>query len=217
MENTTPTQTESTSSFNDEVKNFYKGGLKNILTSMFSNPIEGTFLIFKNPAANAFNQSLVIIASLFATYIASIYIIAGEFRKYMSLSDFLKPSLVPVIMVLVITLLTFIVKAISGKPDFKGELLTGAMCAIPIGLFAVVIVAFKIFAGENILNSVKNPMELGVVFMLILLYLFLHLINIVQQSLKASGSKDALAFYLSPATVMFSVYITIKISESLFS
>jgi putative effector of murein hydrolase len=84
-------------------------------------------------------------------------------------------------------------------------------------VFALVLVAFKIFAGENVLNNIKNPFDLGVFFSLIMLYLFLHLINVVQQSLKSAGTKDVLAFYLSPATVMISVYLTYKIAEGLFS
>jgi succinate dehydrogenase hydrophobic anchor subunit len=220
MENTPqPHQetTESPSSFNDDIKTFYKGDLKNLLTTIFTNPIDGTFSIFKTPSKNSFNQSLIIFGSLFLTYLVSIYLIVGEYRKYMDMSDFLKPSAVPVMMVLVISVITFVIKAMSGNANFKEELLTGAMCAIPLAVFALALVAFKIFAGENVLNNIKNPFDLGVFFSLIMLYLFLHLINVVQQSLKSAGTKDVLAFYLSPATVMISVYLTYKIAEGLFS
>jgi hypothetical protein len=39
------------------------------------------------------------------------------------------------------------------------------------------------------------------------------LTNVLQQSLKASGTKDAMAFFLSPASIILSFYLAIKVVE----
>jgi hypothetical protein len=57
--------------------------------------------------------------------------------------------------------------------------------------------------------------SLGVVVVFIL-YIFLMMVNILQQSLKASGTKDVLAYYLAPAAVLLAWYITLRFMDSMF-
>jgi len=68
---------------------------------------------------------------------------------------------------------------------------------------------------DNIMRIIKYPEGLGVTGFLFLLYFHLMLINIVQQSLKASGTKDALAWYLSPLLILASIYLTYQITVNI--
>ena len=212
----TPNASEPKVSYSDEVKNFYKGDFKEILTAIFKNPIDGTFNIFKNPSNKAYLQSIILFSSVFVLYLVGGYIIAGEMRDYLKVSHFIKISLIPVVLMLLITVVSFGLKSISGKSDFKAELLTGGLAGIPIGLLVLIIFIIKMFANEdNIFRLFRDPEEVGVIGGLLLMYFLLMLINIVQQSLKASGTKDALAWYLSPLLILASIYLTYQITVNI--
>ena len=95
-----------------------------------------------------------------------------EARKVIEFSAFIKISAVPVIFMFVISSLSFAVKSLSGKPNFKNELLTGALCGIPLGLLIPVALIIKILVSEdNIEKLNRNPMAAGVIGMLLFFYL----------------------------------------------
>jgi hypothetical protein len=219
MENTEQNETPKQDpklTVGDEVKQFYKGDFKNIFTTVFTNPIQGIYELLEKPSEKAYKQSLILFASIFFLYFAGSYIIVGEARKYMEFSNFIKISIVPVIMMFVITCLSFVIKSLSGKPNFKNELLTGGICGIPLGLLIPIFLVIKIMASErDLMRLINNPMGAGVFATLIFFYLILMLINVFQQSLKSSGTKDAMAWYLSPAAILLAFYVTFKISKGL--
>ena len=68
---------------------------------------------------------------------------------------------------------------------------------------------------RDLMSLINNPMGAGVFATLIFFYLILMLINVFQQSLKSSGTKDAMAWYLSPAAILLAFYVTFKISKGL--
>ena len=219
MENTEQNETPKQDpklTVGDEVKQFYKGDFKNIFTTVFTNPIQGIYELLEKPSEKAYKQSLILFASIFFLYFAGSYIIVGEARKYMEFSNFIKISIVPVIIMFVITCLSFVIKSLSGKPNFKNELLTGGICGIPLGLLIPIFLVIKIMASErDLMRLINNPMGAGVFATLIFFYLILMLINVFQQSLKSSGTKDAMAWYLSPAAILLAFYVTFKISKGL--
>ena len=219
MENTEQNETPKQDpklTVGDEVKQFYKGDFKNIFTTVFTNPIQGIYELLEKPSEKAYKQSLILFASIFFLYLVGSYIIVGEARKYMEFSNFIKISIVPVIMMFVITCLSFVIKSLSGKPNFKNELLTGGICGIPLGLLLPIFLVIKIMASErDLMRLINNPMGAGVFATLIFFYLILMLINVFQQSLKSSGTKDAMAWYLSPAAILLAFYVTFKISKGL--
>ena len=200
-----------------EVKNFYKGDFKEIFLNFFRNPIDGIFSIFQKPSEKAYLQSLILYASVFILYFIMSYLLAGDMRKYVDFAVFIKTGLVPVIMMFIITILSFGLKSISGKPEFKNELLTGGLCAIPLGLLMIVLLVIKLFVSDsNVMTFLSDPTHTGVIGGMLLFYIILMLINVFQQSLKASGTKDAMAWYLSPASILLSMYLTFEITKSLF-
>lgn len=212
----TSNASEPKNNFSDEVKNFYKGDFKEIFITIFKNPIDGTFNVFKNPSNKAYLQSIILFASVFVLYFVGGYLLAGETRKYMEFSDFIILSLIPVILMLMITVVSFGLKSISGKPDFRAELLTGGLAGIPIGLLIPINFIIKILVNENnIISLLNNPEEVGMIGGLLLFYFLLMLINIVQQSLKASGTKDALAWYVSPISILAAIYLTYQIAKNI--
>jgi hypothetical protein len=215
QEETTPQFNETKSSL-DEVKNFYKEDFKNIFLTVFTNPIDGIYNSFKNPSPKAYTQSLILFLTVFLTYGLGFYILDSSIEmKYI-----IKGSFYPLIIMLMITVISFGIKSISGKADFKAELLTGGLAGIPIGLFAVFLILLKIFGNDINAAVVTDPFaaflvlfNIGKFFGLVLVYIFVMLVNVLQQSLKASGTKDSMAFFLSPASIILAFYLAFKVLE----
>ncbi len=215
-EQNAPSSQEPKSNVTDEVKQFYKGDFKNIFISFFKNPIEGIYSLLEKPSEKAYSQSLILFASVFVLYLIGGYVIVGEAREYMEFSYFIKTSLAPVVFMFVISSLSFAIKSLSGKPNFKNELLTGGLCGIPLGLLIPFSLIIKILASEDsIMDLMIDPMGAGTIGVLLFFYLILMMINVFQQSLKSSGTKDAIAWYLSPASVLLAFYITFKIVKNI--
>jgi hypothetical protein len=182
----------------------------------FRNPIDGILTIFQKPSGKAYTNSLILFGSVFILYFIGSIILAGNARHYLNFSDFFIIGLIPVIMMFIISIIAFLIKSISGKPNFKNELQTGGLCGIPISLLLFLAIIVKLFGNDDIMRLVNNPVTAGSIALLFILYILLMLINVFQQSLKASGTKDALAWYLSPASILLAVYLTFQISKGLF-
>ncbi|WP_439489687.1 YIP1 family protein [Algoriphagus sp.] len=220
MENSNPNPaiaSSTSSTISDEVKKFYKNDFKELFLTVVKNPIDGVFHLFKNPTKDAYKNALILYCSVFVFFLIGIYIIAGESRGFLEFSDFMKLSLVPVIFMFTITLLSFAIKSFSGKPDFKNELQTGAISGIPVAFLVPILLILKIALSiDNVFVLVRNPAGVGVFGFIVLLYIVMMFINIFQQSLKASGTKDAVAWYLSPLAIFGAFYITDMVIESMF-
>jgi len=217
MENTNYTNENSNSSFSENFKDFYKNDFKNLLLTIFKNPTEGVHSIFVNSTRGSYRNSLVLYVSIIILYLAEIYLILGDASEYLQFSQLLRVSLIPAIFMFIISAISFGIKSVSSKPSFKSELLTGGLCAIPIGTLMTLILLLKIFGTLEDVNDIyRNPLESGFLVILVLLYVFLILTNILQQSLKSSGTKDAIAWYLSPIAILAASYITYQVSKELF-
>jgi len=202
----------------NDVKSFFSKNLLQIIKDIFSQPIKGTLGIFTNAGSEAYQQGLILIVTTVVFYILVPFIMAGsEIRSAMGFGAFFKLGLSAGLVLVIISALTFGVKAVSGKPDFKKELLTGGICGIPLMLVLLTIAIFMMFNKDSMsLMEPDSLMHQGVVSGIILLYLLLMLFNIVQQSFKASGTNDAFSWYLSPLVICIGFYIGAKIAASLF-
>ena len=202
----------------NDVKSFFKKDLLQIIKSIFTEPIKGTLGIFNGAGNEAYQQGLILITTTIVFYILVPYIMAGsEIRSVIGFGSFFKLGLSAGFVLVIISALTFGIKAVSGKPDFKKELLTGGMCGIPLMLVLLTVAIFMMFNKDGV--SFMDPESLihqGLISGIILLYLLLMLFNIVQQSFKASGTNDALSWYLSPLVICVGFYIGVKIVSSLF-
>lgn len=205
----------------EELKSFYKTGLPQILKRMLAEPISGTYRLFSDTSAKSYFHSLVLMASTFVVYVVLTYLLSGtELREVIGFGGAVKIGLGAVIFMLVVSIVVFGLKAISGKPQFKNELLTGGLCSIPMIILLILVFMVKLFAGEEATATLTaDPAAIitkAGVMLLLMFYVLLMMINIVQQSLKASGTKDAWAWYMSPAVIFLSAYISFKISVNLF-
>ena len=202
----------------NDVKSFFAKNLLQIIKDIFSQPIRGTLGIFTNAGAEAYQQGIILIITTVIFYILVPYMVAGsEVRSVIGFGAFFKLGLSAGLVLVIISTLTFTVKAISGKPDFKKELLTGGICGIPLMIILLTISVFMMSNKDSI--NLLNPESLiqqGIFSGIILLYLLLMLFNIIQQSFKSSGTNDALSWYLSPLVICIGFYIGVKIASSLF-
>jgi hypothetical protein len=207
-----------TNAYVNDVKKFFSKNLLQIIKDIFTQPIKGTLGIFNSAGNEAYQQGLILIITTVIFFIIVPYIAAGsDVRSVIGFGAFFKLGLSAGLVLVIISVLTFVIKAVSGKPDFKKELLTGGICGIPFMLILLTITIFMMFNKDSI--SLLNPESLiqqGVISGIILLYLLLMLFNIIQQSFKASGTNDALSWYLSPLVICIGFYIGVKIASSLF-
>ncbi len=203
----------------EEVKSFYKQDLPRMIETFFSEPINVTYSLFANRSNKAYLHSLILLVSTGLIYFICIYLMLGRARDYMPFSKILMFGLTPVIFMLLVTALSFGIKSVSGKADFKNELLTGGLCGIPLVGLIVLSLLLKFFNDEELYFMIQRPtaiLDSGLLFILLAFYLLLMLINVVQQSLKSSGTKDVISWYASPAVILVAFYITTKISGELF-
>lgn len=201
----------------EEVKSFYTVDFKALFQTYFQHPFAGLLSIFQNPSGKTFLHSMILYVSCFVLYCLGAYILVGEYRQYMTIGAFLSIGLTPVLIMFSISGISFIIKSILGKADFKNELLTGALCGIPLALIIPLSLVAKLFgSGANVMMMVQNPLGLGMAMSLIMLYLLLLMINTFHQSLKANGVKEVLAWYLSPVSILLAMYIAISISGAMF-
>jgi hypothetical protein len=156
---------------------------------------------------------MILFGSVFALYFIGTYLLAGDFREFISFSNFLSFGLIPVLTMLSASGLAWVIKASTGgKPVFKNELLTGAMCGIPMALVIPLSLLARVFgSGADVITLVRNPFSAGMLMSLIMLYLLMLMINVFQQSLKAAGVKDLLAWYLSPLCILVSFYVAFSV------
>ena len=220
MEENRQSNQESQSNLVDDVKEFYNGNFKNILFSFFKNPISGIYSIIEKPSEKANIQSLSLYVFVFFTYLICCYfIVPAILRDTLEFSLFIKLSLIPLIMMFVISCLSFAIKSLSSKPDFKNEFFMGAICGIPLSIYILVLLITSFLIdletpGNNSESSYRTMILFSKVNLLILFYSSLMLINVFQQSLKSGRIKEGIAWYLSPTAVLIAFYITFQIATN---
>jgi len=211
---TTSKQHESLGS---NISSFYSNDLKGIINAFFFNPIDGIRKIFINNNPDSVKNSMILYGSVFLFYMIGTYLILGSISSYMSIGDFIKIGLSPVIFMFITTLISFIIKSFSKNTNFQEELLTGAICGIPITLNIIMLFILKIFAERNLRDLLDGDFQrIGFIAFLLFFYILLMLINVFQQSLKASGSKDGASWYLSPVSIIIALYFTFLITKNFY-
>ncbi|MCO6497578.1 MAG: hypothetical protein J5I50_07940 [Chitinophagaceae bacterium] len=203
----------------DEIKNFYKKDVLSIIKKVFFQPLDGTYLLFTNKSESIFRQSLILLfSSALISMIFFLLIIPSEMREYFPwFSLMMRAAAFTLVFLFLVSVFSFGIKLLSGKPDFKSELMTGALVGIPFSATVILLFLFsKLMLNENAISNVMlgGYMELiskSGIFLLFILYTQLLSFNILLQSLRSSGTKDTLAWYLSPVGIFLAYYITIKI------
>jgi len=198
----------------NEVKSFYKNDFKKIFTSLFREPIDGLYNLFKEPGEKALTHALIIFASAYLTYLVGFKLLIWK----VDLDEFFVASLWPVVVMFLLSIISFIIKSFSVKADFNTELLTGAVAGVPLMLLMPILLIVKLlFSDEKLAKMVLYGRfgDMGVLWFLIMLYILIMMFNVFKQSLSASGVKQNVSFYISPAAVMLALYISYKIFSEL--
>lgn len=214
-----PIQEEEAPALKAEIKEFYKKDVLAIIKKVVFEPVSGTYSLFVNRSEKSFNQSLILMAS--AAVVSMIFIILilpSEIRQYAPwFSMMAKAGFFTLIFLFLVSFISFLIKMVSGKPSFKNELLTGALCAVPFTGFVLLLFVFsKIMMNADMFSSIafggySEIISKAGIFLVIIFYILLLFINILLQSLRASGTRDAIAWYLSPVGIFLALYFTIKI------
>ncbi len=196
-----------------QVKDFYKQEFTALVKCFFMRPIGGLLETFRGATEVVYKNSLILFGSVFAFYFVGVFILLGS---DISFGGALKLALTPVIMMIVVSAISFGIKSVSGKPNFKRELLTGGLCALPLALLLVCIIFIRFFVADDLTSFLMDPArsvaKIGIAGTIVILYVLLMLFNVFQQSLKAADTNDALAYYLSPAAILISIYLTVRIA-----
>lgn len=215
---TTASPATRASETSDRINAFFRNDLKGMVLQFLKEPLSGTYSLFEQRSPNAYFQSLVLTGTTAALYILLPFLFWGRgFRNAIEIADLAKFALIPVLFIVAMSVCSLGIKSISGRSDFKTELFTGALNAFPLAFGMLLFSLFVMFGGTGIsdvgdlLNNMSAIMRSAVIYLIVLVYLLLMMINILQQSLKASGTKDALAYYISPAGVLFAWYVTFTI------
>lgn len=211
------TTTDSSQDLKDEVKSFLTNSLPQIVKAIFSSPIEGTKEVFAAHASSAFVNGLILICVNFIVSLGLGLLIALD-TPYsdVDIDILLRSALTATLPLLFIVLLVFGLKSIAGKADLKNEMLTGGLCGLILSITMVLVYVFVQLSG-GAMNMLSFLMGSGNIFVLLFfVFSLLFMVNIVQQSLRGSGTKDTLAWYMSPAIVLLSFYISFQVADKLF-
>lgn len=204
----------------ENLKAFYKERLPRLIKTVFISPVTGTRQLFENSSDETYKNSLMLIISVMILYFITPYLLAGsELRPLLTFSVLVKTGLISGLFMLLVSLLSFGIKAIWAKPVFRNELLTGALCGIGLVLLLAVLLLARIFIGElNMYDLVSPEGIIGKLQYLALfnLYVFLFIINVFQQSVRASGTTDTISWYSAPISVILAFYLTFKIAVAFF-
>ena len=215
MENLDST-TSSTDNSNIQPNRSIQKELSRIFSVIFKDPTDGLKMYFADKTKTSVNISLSLYILVFVVYIFGVALLAGDNADKFDLVDYFKVGTMPVLVMLVISVMSFILKSIFGKTEFKDELITGGVSGIPIVLLMCGFVFLSFFTKNLIRKVMQDPFDLGVIAVLVFFYLFLLMINVFKQSLRANGLKDSLAFFVSPISIFMSFYLAYQIGIKLF-
>ncbi len=207
----------------EEVKDFIKTKFLSIVKKIIAQPIGGSFEIFVTPDKNKQTKALSLLGLGFVITLLLLYLgTPGNVRSYIEFSAFLKASLAVTVVLLLISIFSLLVKIISGvKTSFGDELLTGGICTIPLCLFFLLMFIISLFTNNNSFSYFGGDYSSilsggSFIVLAAVIYLFLYLVTIVQQSLRASKVNDASSWYLSPLIIVLAFYIVGKIGAGMF-
>ncbi len=207
-----------TSAKMDDIKAFYKESLPKIFKAIFLEPVTGAYEIFSVRTEKSYQHSLLLIATTGVLFILLPYLAVGELREFFGFKMFLMMGIGAAVALLLIAAFSFGIKSLFGKSNFKNELLTGGICGIPLSLFIVISFVLSLFSKDLAGSMIESPTTLlggGWFVTLLVLYCLLSMINIFQQSLRSSGTKDNMSWYLSPVSILLSFYLAGKIVSGL--
>jgi hypothetical protein len=176
---------------------FDLSSLGTIVGKTFSDPEKGIASIIAKPPKGSGSAAVFLFVLAIVVSLAAGLIMAGKF----GLMNFVQPASA----MLIITILLFLVKAISGKPNLANEFLTGAICGIPY----ILLTLFILLASEvrEINTRTAIQIAIGIVFLL--------KANIIRQSIEGAGAGKALSWYFSIIVMFLAYFLSAEVQNLL--
>ena len=215
MENLDSTNS-STENSNIQPNRSIQKEVSRIFSVIFKDPTDGLKMYFADKTKTSVNVLFILYILVFVVYIFGSALLFGNRADNIDLDVYFKIGTMPVLVMLVISVMSFILKSIFGKTEFRDELITGGVSGIPIVLLMCGLVFLSFFTKNLIRKVMQDPFDLGVIAVLVFFYIFILMINVFMQSLRANGLKDSVAFFLSPISIFMSFYVAYKIGIELF-
>jgi hypothetical protein len=195
--------------FMQEIGAFFKEDLLKIFLAIFKNPAQGLTDYYQSKTKNGLIGSIILIAIAVILFIFVPYLGIGELRSYIPFKYFIIIGLAPILIVCFITIFTFLIKSLIEKTDFKKEFEWASFQSVMLSLLMlIVLLLFVIVRGFDPLDSLGEMNFIGAVYLLIVFYMLLMMISMVKQSLLSNKINPVLAWYVSPATVLLSIYLS---------
>jgi hypothetical protein len=212
MENTNQEKTNMTSA----IVTFFKEDLLKIFLATFINPISGLADYYQNKAKNGYIGSIMLIAIAVILFVLVPFLGAGEFRSYIPFKNFVFIGLTPIFIVAFVAVLTFLFKSFMAKADFFKEFEMASFQTVLLSLIMIfVLIFFLIAKGFDPMSIFGRMNFIGVVYLLIVFYALLMMISIVKQTLSLEKINPVLIWYVSPAIVLLSLYLSSLIIRAL--
>ena len=196
----------------EAAKKFLSEGFGPLIRKVFFQPLELN-QEFKQTDPQVKTTVLVLLAGILFTFIP--YLIVGSARRFLGFRFFLQIGITVMVALILIGVLTYCIKKIHHKQvEFANELLTGALCALPlIVLLIVVSLLSLLFSRQNFIGSFTNIFISGTLPSIFSVYAFFLMITICFQSLRSVYIKANAAWYLSPAIILLGFYLALKIIQ----
>ncbi|HTN37056.1 MAG TPA: YIP1 family protein [Arachidicoccus sp.] len=199
-----------TSKSKEAVKQFLSKGFGPLIKKVLCRPLDLN-QEFKEDDTKVKSVVMILIAGILFIFLP--YLFVGESRKFLGFRFFLGIGVMVVLALVFIGVLTWSIKQLYHKKvDFQQELFTGALCAIPLIILLVLICIINLFTDHNAFAGM-NMFFGGGIGTLFNVYGFFLMITICFQSLRSVYIKANTAWYLSPAIVLLSFYLAIKIVQ----
>jgi hypothetical protein len=204
----------------EKVMEFYKKGLPAIFKTLFKDPVNGIYHLLLAPGDTSFINSVFLMVTTVLLYIILPYFMLGEYSDLAGgFSLTIKLGIMIALFMFIISVVSFGIKSISGKPVFKNELLTGALCGVPLSIFIVFVFVIRLFVDLNPVSLVMGYMQgggsSGFLITIVGLYVFLMLVTILQQSLRAGSIREVRAWYLAPVGILVAFYVAQRLGIAL--
>ncbi|MDR2970963.1 MAG: hypothetical protein LBU83_03420 [Bacteroidales bacterium] len=197
----------------NDLGTFFKEDLFKIFLGIFKNPVNGLADYYQGKTKKGYLGSLFLIVAA-VTLFTFIPLIVGDFYKHYIPIAF-KIGLAPIFIVGFIALFTFLIKSFLSKADFLKEFEMASSHAIILSILILSVSFLSVISSEFDFWSFNQLSFISVIYLLFIFYILLLMISIVKQTLSLDIKNPMLIWYLSPITVLLSIYLSVLVIKAL--
>lgn len=190
--------------------------MKTYFIGIVTTPTDGVISLFKSKESCTLSHVWPLYAGTFVISFIAIMVGTIDMHDYIDFWTIFRLSLLPIALMLALSLFSFFCKLLFERSTIQQELLVGGISGIVIAaIYLITPLAIWIF-NINLLDMLSNPFSGGFLFSLLILFLFLFLNTIFQQSLAAGKVPTTWGWYLAPIAILLAFGAAFKCIELLF-